>query len=411
MSTAVTVMICVIAVCAFLLLWVEGVLKSTRSMMIALFCLGAAFCLRILCLNHETLDYQNFLSHWVAYFRSYGGFAALGGSVGNYNVPYLYCLAFFSQLKVPDLYLIKLLSIMFDVVLAWASMKLVSIFTESDGKKLFTFLAVMLLPTVILNGAYWGQCDSIYVAFAVMSIWLALSNRPVASMVAIAFSFAFKLQAVFVMPLFLVLWYTGKFKLRHFVVFPLTYIVIILPAVMNGKPFIDTLTLYFSQTDTIGSGLNYNSPSVFAFARNVTDTELFSKLGIAAAFLFLSLIFIWLFIKRSKVSNRVILSAAVLMAVGVPFFLPHMHDRYFFAADILSLIFAVAVPAYFPVPVFASFASLLGYHAYLRMRYLLPMSYGSVALIVVMALLIADIFLQLRAVPPGADANPAPSPT
>ena len=87
---------------------------------------------------------------------------------------------------------------------------------------------------------------------------------------------------------------------------------------------------------------------------------------------------------------------AVLLAVGVPFFLPHMHDRYFFAADMLTLLLAVAAPEYLLLPVLCEFASLLGYHAYLRMRYLLPMADGALALIAALVILTVVLALELR---------------
>ena len=77
---------------------------------------------------------------------------------------------------------------------------------------------------------------------------------------------------------------------------------------------------------------------------------------------------------------------ALLFAIGIPFLLPHMHDRYFYAADILSLVMAFAFPIFSPVALLVQFASLLGYHAYLKMRYLLYMDRGSVALIVALIL-------------------------
>jgi hypothetical protein len=43
------------------------------------------------------------------------------------------------------------------------------------------------------------------------------------------------------------------------------------------------------------------------------------------------------------------------------------------------------------VPVLVSFASLLGYHAYLKMRYFLPMSFGAVALLFVLLVLFFDL--------------------
>lgn len=85
----------------------------------ALLPIGLAFFLRALLLDYVTPDYETFLSQWAQAFRENGGFAAVRLPIGNYNAPYLYFLAAISYLPVPDLYLIKLFSILFDVVLAW----------------------------------------------------------------------------------------------------------------------------------------------------------------------------------------------------------------------------------------------------------------------------------------------------
>ena len=96
------------------------------------------------------------------------------------------------------------------------------------------------------------------------------------------------------------------------------------------------------------------------------------------------------FFNRRRISDKAVLGAALLFAIGIPFLLPHMHDRYFFAADILSLILAFTAAEYFIAAVLVQFASLLGYHAYLKMRYLLLMDKGAAALIA--ALAVASIF-------------------
>ena len=88
--------------------------------------------------------------------------------------------------------------------------------------------------------------------------------------------------------------------------------------------------------------------------------------------------------------------AAALLAVAIPFFLPHMHDRYFFAADALTLALAAAWPQLAAPAVLCEFASLLGYHAYLRMRYLLPMADGALALIAALVILTVVLALELR---------------
>ena len=396
MDIFVTVLFCLEAVFAYWLLYRSGVLEKSFSIYLSAALLALAFSLRAFCLNYETLDYQNFLKQWVEFFRQNGGFAALSQPVGNYNIPYLYFLALFSYIPASDLYLIKLLSIFFDVLMAWAAMGIVGKLGGSLAQRLGIFFTVLLLPTVVLNGALWGQCDSIYVALALMSIYWALDDKPVLSMLAMTLSFGFKLQAVFVMPVLAILWMQGKFKLRHFFIFPIAYIVLVLPAVLLGRPFLDTITLYFSQTGSIGSGLNYNSPSVFGIFWNVQNEALASKLAIISAFVFMLLILFVCYVNRSRLSSRAMLAAAVLLAVGIPFLLPHMHDRYFFAGDILTVVMAFACWKYAAVASLCQFASLLGYHAYLKMRYLLPMSYGSWALILVLILAGHMLFMELE---------------
>ncbi|MCD7903261.1 MAG: conjugal transfer protein TraL [Oscillospiraceae bacterium] len=315
----------------FLILWREGVLSRRRLLFLSAALLFAAMTVRALCMDHETLDYQNFLTVWVNFFRENGGFAALRESVGNYNVPYLYFLALFSYSAVRDLYLIKLLSICFDVLLAWGTLRLAEHFSKSAVVRLAAFFITLLLPTVVLNGAYWGQCDSIYAAFTVWSIYFALRGRGIRAVAAAALSFAFKLQAVFLLPVFLIFLFAKKIKWRHLAVFPLTYFLAVLPAVALGRPLADTVLLYFDQAGSVGSALNYNSPSIFAFVRGDVDAALLSALGVGAAFLFLLLLFLLCFIQRRSLNDRALLTCAVLVCVAVPFFLPHMHDRYFFS--------------------------------------------------------------------------------
>lgn len=369
---------------ALMIPWFEGLMKNSKYLLIAVIVLGLAFSLRASCMNYKSGDYTIFLSHWVDYFRLHGGFSGLSGNVGNYNVPYLYFLAAFSYPNVSSLYLIKLLSISFDVVLAFGMMKLAGVFTSSVPKLLSAYLITLLLPTVILNGSMWGQCDSIYTAFAVLALWLVLSDRPKLSIVCMALSFGFKLQAIFIMPVFLVMLFAKRIKFRHFLIFPLTYVVEIIPAVLCGRPFMETLTLYLDQAHTVGSKLNYTSPSLFALISPRTDIEAYSAMGVALAFLFVIGIFVWAYLKRDRLGNEALLGIAILFVVGIPFLLPHMHDRYFFMADVLTLLPAILCVSYIPVAIFSSFASLICYYAYLKSRYLLPLSYGTFAIIAVL---------------------------
>ena len=399
MDLRVVILLLLEALFAFWLLYKTKLINRPRTALVSAALLALAFLLRALVLDYETLDYQDFLTHWVAFFRSNGGFRALARPVGNYNIPYLYFLALFSYSSIRDLYLIKLLSIFFDLILAWACALVLGRYTDSVPRRLGCFFAVLFLPTVFLNGSVWAQCDSSYVALAVLGIALALYDRPVLSMICAALSFGFKLQAVFVLPVYALFWMQGKIKLRHFLVFPVSYVLLVLPAVLLGRPFVDTVTLYLNQTGSVGSGLNYNSPSIYALFRNVADEALAARLGILAAFAFLLCLLALAFLFRRRLNDRAVLAAALLLAIGIPFFLPHMHDRYFFAADILSLILAFSAWEYASVPLLVQFASLLGYHAYLKMRYLLLMDRGTWALVAALLLTGVNAFFALKDAP------------
>lgn len=380
------------------ILWREGLLKTSIQRFAAITMVALAFVLRYCCLTYETLDYQDWIRVWIDALRQAGPWKGLGQEIWscNYNVPYLYFLALISKSSVYDLLLVKLLSILFDVLLAWCTMRLVGLFTDSPARRLVAFIGVLWLPTVYLNGALWGQCDVIYATFAVLSVYLMLSNRPCWSIAAIAVSVSFKLQAIFILPAYFLFLIAKRVKLWQLLIFPLTYVATILPAVFAGRDFIELLTLYYNNTSTIGDGLNYNASSLYALLNfGSMDTQAAARIGIVLAFFLCAGVYVWLLIRRDEITDKTLLGVCVLFCIGVPFLLPHMHDRYFFMADVLTFALAVIAPTMSLAPVLVSFGSLLGYHAYLKMRYLLPMRYGAYGLIAVMIMAAGILIYEL----------------
>lgn len=374
------------------LLYREGLLKGTGTLILSLLLLCGALILRVFLFSAESDDYLDFLLPWVNFFRDNGGFKALGTHIGNYNPPYLYFLALFSYFDVNPLYLIKLLSVLFDILLAWACTKLASLYEKNSVALLVCFFIVLFLPTVVLNGAYWGQCDSIYCFFAVMGLYLALSGKPVGSMLCITASFAFKLQAVFILPVYFILLLAKKIKPEHLLIFPAAYILYMVPVFLAGGSFADTLTLYVSQAGTVGDAMNYNAPSLTSMFSWQGDTALWSKLLIVGAFAVLFILYAAAIVKRKSLDDRVLLAFAVLIAVAIPFILPHMHDRYFYPAGILLVILFISDPRYFAAPLFAELASLHCYYAYFARRYLVDPRYGG--LLMLLVLLMCVLFLS-----------------
>ena len=338
--------------------------------------IAAGLFLRLFFLDHQTHDYQTFLAQWAAFFRDNGGFAALKEPVGNYNVPYLYFLAAISRLPIPDLYLIKIGSVLCDVLLAWGGLRLTRHFTREDSPApLLCFGILFLLPTVLLNGACWAQCDSLYSALILLALSAVMENHPKTSVLLLALAFSFKLQTVFIIPLWCVFWFTKRVKFRHLLLFPVGYAVTILPALLLGKPLGDILGIYLGQMGEHESYLTLNAPSIFAFLpyKAQVDTALFSALGILAAFVLVFAVLGVLFFLRRRVTDEILLAAATVLALGVPFLLPHMHERYFFPAGMIAVVWACINPRRIPVALLTEVCSLSCYSTYLRLKYTLPL--------------------------------------
>ena len=206
------VSLAVIFAVAMLLLYRHGIFQDKPLLVCALVLTAAAMAIRGFYFDVQSDDYTTFLAPWTQFFRDNGGFKALGFFPGNYNPPYMYFLAAFSYFGISELYLIKLLSVLFDVLLAWSCMKLLSLYSGSKASQLGVFLAVLYLPTVVANGAYWAQCDSIYAFFGIFALYLGLSERGVRAMISLAACLAFKLQAVFIIPVFFILLLAKKIR-------------------------------------------------------------------------------------------------------------------------------------------------------------------------------------------------------
>ena len=352
------------------LLFLSGLDRD--RLLAALLPVGLALFLRALLLDYQSQDYQVFLSQWAAAFRDNGGFAAVKLPIGNYNAPYLYFLAAISYLPLPDLYLIKLFSVLFDVVLAWGGFRLVGQLCPGDrDRPLLCFCVLLLLPTAVVNGAFWGQCDALYGALVVHALACALEKRPCASLALLGVAFSFKLQTVFVLPLWGALVLLGWAPLRALLCFPAAYAATCVPALLLGKPLGDILGVYFGQAAEYAGYLNLNAPNLYAFLPHgaQVDTAALSRLGIAAALVLALAVAALLWLRRRQADGRALLLAAVLLAVGVPFLLPHMHERYFFLADVLSAALACALPALAPIALLVQLSSFGAYLVVLREAY------------------------------------------
>ena len=228
-------------------------------------CLFAfAFLIRWKLMPIESADYWGFLEDWMHQIRDGGGFLSLGRQISNYTSPYMYIMCIVSYITDNDLYGLKLVSILFDYLAAIAVFLIVYQLTASTRKSIMGMAAILLSPTVILDSAYWCQCDIIYTTFILYALYHFFKNNSKLCMIFAGISFAFKLQAVFILPFLLIMWLKRKtIKLKDFLWIPVIYVVSALPAWIFGRNFKELMLIYSNQSGTYPWGtLEY--PNIYA---------------------------------------------------------------------------------------------------------------------------------------------------
>lgn len=325
-------------------------------------CLACAMYARALLIPYESGDYSVYLLPWTHQLGALPLKEALSTPIGNYNLPYIYFLTFLSRLDVEYLVFIKAFSCLFDVILAWAVLRLVS--TEVDDRRLQlgAFVVVLLSPTVMINGAMWSQCDSVFTAFCVLSALAAVKGRGRACAICWTVAFCFKLQAVFVLPALAVALFMGKVKLRHLVWIPVVYLVSIVPALLSGRSFTDCVSIYSNQVDCYDQ-LFLNAPTVWRLFGNAKIPEL-TNMSVYLALGVLLLFSLYALSVSGEMDNRKLISLFLLSSLLAAYILPRMHERYFYLAEIFAIVYFVCNRKKWYVPVVLTAASLTNYMEY-----------------------------------------------
>lgn len=309
----------------------------------------------------------NTMVGWYDYIATHGHFAALKDEFAEYNVSYLYLLTLATFLPAAKYTAIKLISLVFDFVAAFAAYKITGLKYQNKTLRMVSFLAVFLAPTVLINSAFWGQTDIIYTAFILWSLYFAFKKNGNLSAISFGVAFSIKLQALFALPLIGILVVKKLIKIRHLIWIPLTCFILLLPSFIAGRDMGSLLSVFINQTGHAGDyrQLSMQCPNFYyLFSSNSYDE--ISRVGQAIAFCACFAILFYGLKMRKLLDKTLILKLGVFSVLIVVYFLPNMHERYFFIADILSILLAFYLPRLFYVPIVIGFSSLLSYLQFLR---------------------------------------------
>ena len=357
-----------------------------------------AILIRIVWLNGKSGDYLGFLEPWIKTISRFGGIKSLKYNIGDYYVPYVVILTIISYFK-NHLYLIKFVSIVFDFVCAIFGYKIVYKVTNNKLQSLVAYGVILFLPTVIVNGAMWGQCDSIYTSFILMSIYYLLDKKYIKSFILLGVSFSFKLQFMFILPLYIIMFFREKdIKWYYFLLIPLVNVIMCLPAIIAGRNIVDVLSIYFNQTSTY-KDLVLNYPNIYNIIQSnvyfsFSNLETIALVGVIYTIFIYFIMWLFVLVKKVNFNSEKILSLALWSLIIATYFLPRMHDRYMFVGDILSIIWFIIYQKKFYVPLVINLCSIISYFQFLFGYEFLLNYYNIIAIIYFVMILIYTNYLM-----------------
>jgi Gpi18-like mannosyltransferase len=382
--------------------------------------LGLAVLARIPLLSFESVDYFNERIQMYPLIKQQG-FAALANATSNYNPPYFYALYIIARIApgLPMVIAVKLPALVADFGCAFLVYLIVKLKYIRGLAPLCAALAVLFAPTVVANGAFWGQVDSMHTAGILACIYFLLKRHNFWAVLAFAVALTIKLQSIFLAPLLLALFLRGEISWKVFLLVPGVLFLAVVPAWIAGRPLLELLSIYWNQASEFEL-LTMNAASIYTWVPGTK--QLFDALylpslilGAAAAFLLVTVIYKG----QGSISPSLLLELALLTMLVLPFFLPKMHDRYFFPADVISIAFAMYYPQLFYVPLVVIAASSLSYLPYLFEVEPVPLPVLTMLLLMVICVLTYHSIRQLylptdkaeertTAVPGGAEFSGVP---
>lgn len=349
----------------------------------------------------ESADYWGFLEDWMRLIREGGGYRSLGHQISNYTSPYMYIMCFLSYITDNDLYALKLVSVCFDYAASIAIFLIIFQMTENVKKSILGMAVLLLSPTVIIDSAYWCQCDIIYTTFILYALYNFFKNNSKWCLIFIGISFAFKQQVLFIVPFLLIMWLKKRtIRLVHFLWVPVIYVISTLPAWMMGRDFKELLLIYFDQSETYPWGtLEY--PNIYALLGeampDMRHADEVSGAGIFMTIILLGCLAYYFYTKDINMTDELIMTLALFTVGVIVYCLPHMHDRYGFLIDILAIVYGVINIKKLPITFGFFIVSILSFMPYLIAVHIVPIQYVAIIQLGLIAYVGYDLYKQIKA--------------
>ena len=367
-----------------------------------------AVAIRLLVIPWKTADYYTF-REWFLVFQEHGivGFKYIyqetsANYSGAYIIP-LYLVSLLPKFSIDiysDLYIItyiKLISIIFDFCIAFMTYKIIKEYGKKDYVALFAFASILFSPLVFFNASFWGQIDGMWTFFIVLAVFYLYKESNFWAFIFYGIALTIKLQAIFIFPLFIILYFKKYFSIKYFLLIPIPHLFFSVVMFLLGTPFIDAFVKFSKQ---VSFKMSHGAPTFPYLITGDILLENYYESILGAFFIMLAIVFcaVFLFISLKQKEKRLSLDSLILwsliMTFTLPFFLPSMHDRFFYAAEIFAIIFAFMKPKYFYIPILIMLSSLSTYVGYLFNSDFFDLRYNSLLMFITFVILMFAFYKE-----------------
>ena len=315
--------------------------------------------------NFDSGDYSAFLKPWYEEVRDLGA-SALGQQVGEYNISYQTLIYIGTLLPIEPMYWYKLTSCIFDFLLAIEVGLIVIQFTQHFTLAALGYALTLLIPSVIIDSAFWAQCDSIFSFFVLASLRRLFKGDTAFAMLLYGAAIAFKLQAVFILPFFLLYYLTQrKFSILYFLLVVVGFYVLCLPGIIAGRSILDPIAIYTTQTG-LYDRMTLAAPTVWMIFTSAPYAA-FKNFAILLTIGVLLVGYVVFYQRRATASRADLMLVAAWTVWTCFVFLPAMHERYFYIAGVLLFTgaFVKRSPLVFAMWMLAEALQLISYTNFL----------------------------------------------
>jgi Gpi18-like mannosyltransferase len=276
--------------------------------------------------------------------------------------------------------------------------------------------AFLMMPTGILNSAYWGQCDMIYVAFILLGLCYYCQGHAERALWLTAVAFAFKMQALFIVPFYVFMWLRPyqtaggerrEVKPVHFLPLPIPYLLFTIPGIAMGRDAWNSIGVYIEQADAYYPWLTLNYPNIYAFFGQTyllgPQIAELGRSGLWATMMALGALAYFIYVKKLRMNANMMVTTALFSVCLLLYGLPYMHERYGILIDVLAIVYAVLRPRRIPVALGLVASSLMSYMLFLFGRESMPPLYHSLLQLTLITMVGMDFYRQ-------ANLRPRPLP-